>query len=235
MDHPDLFTLEGVSVVLGGRAVLDDVTEHLHEGRCTALVGASGSGKTTLLRLLNRLQEPTSGRVLHRGTDLRDLPVRDLRRRVGLVGQHPTLLAPTVADELRVGRPGLPEDEAVHLLARVLLPADLLGRATAGLSGGEAQRVCLARALAVGPETLLLDEPTSALDPTSADAVDRVVRDLVDDGLSVVLVSHDVRRAADVADDMRVLRGGRVVDRGAADLIDLERAFALDDESSGTP
>ena len=229
MDRPELFTLEHVTLRLGGRVVLDDVTEHLHEGRCTALVGPSGSGKSTLLRLLNRLADPDEGRVLHRGADVRTLDVRALRRRVGLVAQHPTLLSPDIATELRLGRPDLTDDEATDLLRRVALPPDMLRRDTAGLSGGEMQRVCLARALAVDPEALLLDEPTSALDPASADAVDVIVRDLVDAGLSVVLVSHDIRRAAAVADDVRVLRAGRITDRGATDLVDLERALAADD------
>lgn len=238
VDRPELFTLEHVSLRLGGRLVLDDVTEHLHEGRCTALVGPSGSGKSTLLRLLNRLADPDTGRVLHRGADVRDADVRELRRRVGLVAQRPTLLTAAVGAELRVGAPDLDDEAATALLARVLLPRDWLDRPTAGLSGGESQRVCLARALAVAPEVLLLDEPTSALDPASADAVDAIVRDLVAGGLSVVLVSHDLRRAAEVADDVRVLRDGRITDRGAVDLVDLQAALAADDPAdhhSGHP
>ena len=238
MDRPELFTLDRVSLRLGDRLVLDDVTEHLHEGRCTALVGPSGSGKSTLLRLLNRLTDPDTGQVLHRGTDVREVDVRELRRRVGLVAQRPTLLTGAVGDELRVGAPDLDDAAAGALLERVLLPGDWLGRATEGLSGGEAQRVCLARALAVAPEVLLLDEPTSALDPASADAVDEIVRELVADGLSVVLVSHDLRRAAAVADDVRVLRDGRITDRGAVDLVDLEAALAAEapaDHHTGHP
>lgn len=227
----ELFTLERVTLEVEGRRVLDDVTDHLHEGRCTAIIGPSGSGKSTLLRLLNRLAEPSAGRVLLRGTPLPHLDVTDLRRRVGLVAQAPTLLTGRVADELRVGRAGLSDTEARDLLARVALPTDLLGRGTEGLSGGEAQRLCLARALAVGPEALLLDEPTSALDAASADAVDAVIRGLRADGLSVVLVSHDLDRAGAVADDVLVLRAGRLVERGEVDAVDLDRAVFGDREA----
>jgi putative ABC transport system ATP-binding protein len=227
---PDLFTLDAVTLDVAGRRVLDGVTDHLHEGRCTAIVGPSGSGKSTLLRLLNRLAEPTAGRVLLRGTPLPALDVTELRRRVGLVAQAPTLLTTRVAEELRVGRPDLDDAAARTLLARVALPVDLLDRGTEGLSGGEAQRLCLARALAVGPEVLLLDEPTSALDAVSADAVDAVIRDLLAEGLSVVLVSHDLDRAAGVADDVLVLRSGRLVGRGEIDDVDLDRVAFGDAE-----
>ncbi len=228
---PDLFTLEAVSLEVGGRQILHDVTDHLHEGRCMAIVGPSGSGKSTLLRLLNRLAEPTAGRVLFRGTPVRDLDVIELRRRVGLVAQVPTLLTARVRDELRVGAPSLDEPAARVLLDRVALSGDFLDRATEGLSGGEAQRVCLARALAVGPEVLLLDEPTSALDAASADAVDAVIRDLVRGGLSAVLVSHDLDRAGAVADDVLVLRDGRLVARGEIDDVDLLRAVLGRDDA----
>ncbi|MDH5279117.1 MAG: ATP-binding cassette domain-containing protein [Actinomycetota bacterium] len=210
----DLFTLEAVVVEIGGRRVVDDLTDHIHEGHATALVGPSGSGKTTVLRLLNRLAEPTSGRVLFRGQDVRDLDVHDLRRRVGLLGQQPVMLSTTIGEEVRVGRPDLSDDEVGGLLERVGLGHFRRERPTAGLSGGEQQRLALARALAVEPEVLLLDEPTSALDPAAARAVDRVVRALVRGGLSVVLVSHDQERAAALADDALVLDQGRLVERG---------------------
>ncbi len=219
-----LFSLEHVSLAVNERLILDDVTDHLHEGRCMAIVGPSGSGKSTLLRMLNRFEEPTSGRILLRGEPLPGLDVTELRRRVGLVAQRPTLLAETVRDELRVGVPELADETARQLLARVALPADYLERRTEGLSGGEGQRVCLARALAVGPEVLLLDEPTSALDGASADAVDQIVRDLVADGLTVVLVSHALDRAAAVSDDVLVLRSGRLTARGRADEINFPTA-----------
>jgi putative ABC transport system ATP-binding protein len=220
--RPELFTLDAVHLDVDGRRLLDHVSEHLHEGTVTAIVGPSGSGKSTLLRLLNRLAEPTSGRVLFRGEDVRDLDVRELRRRAVLVPQRAVALTDDVRDEVRVAAPALTDDALDDVLRRVNLdPTELRGRSTADLSGGELQRLCLARALAVQPEALLLDEPTSALDPRSADAVDAVIRDLAAEGLTVVLVSHDVARASAVADDVRVLHDGRVTARGPADTLDL--------------
>jgi putative ABC transport system ATP-binding protein len=227
VERPELFDLEDVSLVVDGRRLLDQLDEHLHEGAVTAIVGPSGSGKSTLLRLLNRLAEPTSGRVLFRGTDVRDLDVRDLRRRAVLVPQRAVALTDDIRTEVRLAAPALTDDELDVLLRRVNLDPHLLdGRTPSSLSGGELQRLCLARALAVRPEALLLDEPTSALDPRSADAVDEVIRALARDGLSVVLVSHDVARAEAVADDVRVLHEGRVTARGATGVLDLVHELA---------
>lgn len=211
-----MLTLADVSVVRSGATVLDGVSVSLAQGRCTAVAGPSGSGKTTLLRLLDRLLEPSSGQVLFHGRPLPTYDVLEVRRKVGLVQQAPVLLGATVLVDLRVGRPSLDPAEAEALLARVGLDGLPLDRATESLSGGEAQRLCLARALAVGPEVLLLDEPTSALDAVAAQAVERVVRSLVADGLTAVLVSHDLRQARRLADDVVVLQAGRLVEAGPA-------------------
>lgn len=211
-----MLALADVTVVRGGTSVLTGVDAVFAPGRCTAVAGPSGAGKSTLLRLLDRLLEPTSGAVLFHGRPLPSYDVLELRRRIGLVQQAPVLLADTVLADLAVGRPTLSDDEAARLLERAGLPGLDLGRDTASLSGGEAQRLCLARALAVGPEVLLLDEPTSALDAVAAMSVERVVRGLVADGLSAVLVSHDLRQTRRLADDVVVLRAGRVVEAGSA-------------------
>lgn len=211
-----VLALDTVSVVRGGTTVLDGVSAAFAPGRCTAVAGPSGAGKSTVLRLLDRLLEPTSGRVLFHGRPLPSYDVLEVRRRVGLVQQAPVLLGATVHADLRVGRPALEEAEAAVLLTRAGLEGLPLARETASLSGGEAQRLCLARALAVGPEVLLLDEPTSALDAVAAQSVERVVRALVADGLSAVLVSHDLRQARRLADDVVVLDRGRVVEAGPA-------------------
>jgi putative ABC transport system ATP-binding protein len=211
---PELITLDGVSFEADGREILRSISDHIHEGHVTAVVGPSGSGKSTLLRLLNRFEEPTSGRVLFRGLPLPDLDVRDLRRRVGMVAQRPTMLTDRVVDEVRVGAPALTDHQVEALLERVALGHLDRSQNPGELSGGEQQRVALARALAVEPGVLLLDEPTSALDPKAAAAVDEVIAGLVASGLSVVLVSHDLRRAAALTDDALVLDEGRLVERG---------------------
>jgi putative ABC transport system ATP-binding protein len=212
--------LERVSVHRGGTALLSEISADVPAGACTALVGRSGAGKSTLLRLLNRLEEPSSGRVLREGVPIPSLDVLELRREVSLIGQHPVLLTGLVADELRVGRPGLTDAEIAELLDRAGLSPDLAGRGTQGLSGGEAQRLCLARALAVRPRVLLLDEPTSALDAAASAAVERVVRDLVGDGGTAVIVSHRMDQARRLGDQVLVLARGRLVERGGPERIE---------------
>ena len=213
-----LFALDGVKTTRGRGDdhvhPLFGVDATIPAGVVTALVGPSGAGKSTLLRLLNRMEEPTSGRVLFHGRPLPEYDVLSLRRRVGLLLQRPTPFPGTVLDNLRVGRPQLEDTAATALLDRVGLGAAFLTRDAEQLSGGEAQRVCLARALAVGPEVLLLDEPTSALDAFAARVVEEVVQDLADDGLSIVLVSHDLRQARRLANHLVVVHTGNVVAQG---------------------
>ncbi len=158
----------------------------------TAVVGPSGSGKTTLLRLLNRLDDPDDGTVLFEGRDVRSYDVLELRRRAQFVGQVPVTFAGTVAEN--VG------EDWEDLLSRVGLSAALAERHADLLSVGEAQRMCLARALGRSPDCLLLDEPTSALDTSSKTAIETLVRSLADDGLTVVMVTHETRQAQEIAD-----------------------------------
>jgi len=215
----DGFLLERVSVVRGEASVLREVSAHFPSGRCSTVRGASGSGKTTLLRLLNRLIDPTVGRVLLDDVPLTELDVLVLRRRVGLVAQAPVVLTDAVLDEVRVGRPDLSERRVTELLARVGLGEKFVTRPTSGLSGGEAQRLCLARSLAVEPQVLLLDEPTSALDGPSAAVIATLVRDHVSEGGTVVLASHDQALVGSVADRVFEINRGRVTaDRGGGDI-----------------
>lgn len=161
-------------------------------GGLTAIVGPSGAGKTTLLRLLNRLDDPDRGTVLLDGRDVREYDVLELRRRVQLVGQVPVTFAGSVADN--VG------PSCAELLARVGLDPALATREADRLSVGEAQRMCLARALARRPEVLALDEPTSALDTAAKAGIEGLVRSLADSGLTVVMVTHEPRQATELAD-----------------------------------
>jgi putative ABC transport system ATP-binding protein len=153
----------------------------------TVMVGSSGAGKTTLLRLLNRLDDPDAGEVLFENHNVRDYDVLELRRRVQLVGQVPVAFPGTVEDNVGPDTP--------LLLVRVGLDPDLATRQADVLSVGEAQRMCLARSLALKPDVLALDEPTSALDSASKKGVEELIRELADSGLTVVMVSHDPRHA----------------------------------------
>jgi len=192
----DRFELRDIRVDGDEGPILDGFSARIPRHRLTAVVGPSGSGKTTLVRLLNRLDDPDAGVVLYDGRDVRDYDVLDLRRRVQLVGQVPVTFPGTVARN--VGE--------VSLLARVGLDPSLAAREADRLSVGEAQRVCLARALGREPDVLVLDEPTSALDPESKAAIERLVRGLADEGLTVVMVSHDPRHASELADHVIEVR-----------------------------
>jgi len=196
-----LFEVEHLSLAYVGShgqppaSILDDVSVGVERGGALVLVGPSGSGKSTLLRCLNRLVEPTGGRVRFDGRDVCSVDPRELRRRAALVMQTPVLFEGSVRDNLRVRPVGTPGDFSDASLASAVgevgLDADLLGRDAATLSGGEKQRVTIARALLRNPQALLLDEPTSALDPPNAALVVETVSRLRElRRLTIVAVTH---------------------------------------------
>ena len=168
-----------------------------------------GPVRTTLLRLCNRLEVPTSGRLLFRGDDVMTLDPLSHRRRVGMVFQRPTLFAGTVRDNLRAAAETSDADYA-KVLERVGLPRAHLDDQGDTLSGGEAQRACLARTLLTNPEVLLMDEPTSSLDERSTRVLEDLATDLVGQGLTVIWVSHDLAQVRRIAQDTFVLMNGRL-------------------------
>ena len=183
----------------GGVPIVAGFSARIPATGLTAVVGPSGAGKTTLLRLLNRLDDPDGGEVLLDGRDVRSYDVIALRKRVQYVGQVPVTFPGTVAENVAAASP---DADVAALLGRVGLDPALATRSADRLSVGEAQRMCLARALALEPECLLLDEPTSALDAGSRGGIEALVRSLADDGLTVVMVTHDRRQAEELADRM---------------------------------
>jgi putative ABC transport system ATP-binding protein len=197
-----------------------DVTVALPDTGVTAVIGPSGAGKSTLLRTCNRLEAPTSGTVRYRDADVAGLDPLHLRRRVGMVFQRPTPFPGTVLENLRVAAPDLAEDDALVALARARLDAGFLHRPASELSGGEAQRVCLARTLVTGPEVLLMDEPTSSLDPHQRGALEQLARDLAAGGIPVVWVTHDLPQMRRIADTVVVMIEGRVAHAGPAGEVD---------------
>lgn len=209
-----LFRFEHVTVDGVHRPRLDGATGTVPEDGITVLAGPSGSGKSTLLRCCNRLEVPTGGRVLLGGDDVAAEDPLRLRRRVGMVFQRPTPFPGTVLDNLRVAEPVLAEDDAVRSLEAVGLDASFLARAATDLSGGEAQRVCLARTLVTRPEVILMDEVTSSVDPAARLGIEALARALTETDVRVVWVTHDLEQLHRLADHVLILLGGRVAHAG---------------------
>ena len=204
------FEFTGVSVLRAGRRVLDEITARIPAAGITVVSGPSGAGKTTLLRLCNRLEVPDGGKVCYRGQPLDELDPLVLRRRVGMVFQRPTPFPGTVADNLAVARPDADAGELSTALDRVALDPDLLSQEARTLSGGELQRMCLARTLVTQPETLLLDEPTSALDAQPKQVFEAAARHLAAQGITIIWVTHDNAQARRIADQVYQLRDGHL-------------------------
>lgn len=189
----------------------------------TVLAGPSGAGKSTLLRMCNRLDVPDSGRVLLRGEDVGALDPHALRRRVGMVFQRPTPFPGSVLENLRVAVSDLPDAEARHAVERAGLDETFLERPATELSGGEAQRACIARTLVTGPEVMLMDEPTSSLDPEATTGIEALARDLAYSGVRVLWVTHDREQMRRLADTVVAMRSGQIVATGS--VADGERAL----------
>jgi len=210
VSEPRAFEFERVTVRRAGRQVLDQVVAAIPAAGITVVSGPSGAGKTTLLRLCNRLEIPDDGTVSYRGQRLDELDPLALRRRVGMVFQRPTPFPGSVADNLAVAHPDAGTEELSAALKRVALDPGLLGQDARTLSGGELQRMCLARTLVTQPETLLLDEPTSALDAQPKQVFETTARDLAAAGITIVWVTHDDAQARRVADRIYQLRDGHL-------------------------
>jgi len=212
-----LFAFEHVSVGPEHARRLDGLDAELPPGGLTVIAGPSGSGKSTLLRLCNRLEVPSAGTVRHRGTDVGERDPLELRREVAMVFQRPVTFAGTVRDNLHEADRSLDDAACVELLERAGLSEGFLERDAGELSGGEAQRACLARALATRPRVLLMDEPTSSLDGEAAAVLERLARQLVDDGTPVVWVTHSHEQLRRLADHVLLLEAGRVARSGRAE------------------
>ncbi|HLS67543.1 MAG TPA: phosphate ABC transporter ATP-binding protein [Pseudogracilibacillus sp.] len=206
------------------KTILHRITGTFAQHNITALVGPSGSGKTTLLKMINGLLSPTSGRVFLFGTDIATFEPTVLRRKVGIALQDAPMIRGTVYDNLALPRTlqqkSLSELEAKQFLERVDLGARFLRTDVTDLSGGERQKVSIARTLINGANVLLLDEITSALDRHSVEEIERLITTLQKEAkMTVVWITHDLEQAKRVAHDVWVLVDGRLVERGSIEVL----------------
>jgi putative ABC transport system ATP-binding protein len=217
-DRPKLglkLETQKLSSVVAGKTLVGDVSVQVHPGEVLAVIGPSGAGKSSFLRLLNRLDEPTAGSVLLNGQDYRTLTPQELRRRVGMVLQTPFLFPGTIAANVAFGPQQAAEPldagQIATLLERVGLPG-YENRDVSNLSGGEAQRVSIARALANRPEALLLDEPTSALDELSARGIEDLLVSINSErGMTCVIVTHNRPQAMRTSTRAMVMEAGKLI------------------------
>lgn len=202
--------------------VLSAVSCSFRQGELTALIGPSGSGKSSLIRLINRLDDPLQGQILLEGQDIRELAPPLLRQRIGMMLQKAHLFEGTVLDNLqqpfRYRKKPLPGPDDPHItrcLTLARLTPDFLQRDARTLSGGEQQRVSLARTLISQPQALLLDEPTSALDRPTTDSLGQTLQELCrSEQLAIILVTHDLRLAERISDQLLYMEQGRIVEIG---------------------
>ena len=226
MDDKVLIRVQNLKKKFGDLDVLQDISMDIHAGETVVLLGPSGSGKSTFLRCLNQLETVTSGSIWVDGQDItqKKVDLNKVRQKVGMVFQHFNLFEHlTVMENMTLAPVDLKkenqpdaEDTALRLLKRVGL-ADKANCYPRQLSGGQKQRVAIARALAMNPEILLFDEPTSALDPEMVGEVLHVMQDLAHSGMTMVVVTHEIGFAREVADRVIFMEGGYIVEQGTAD------------------
>jgi len=213
----------------GGVHAVRGISFEVNEGESVAIIGSSGSGKSTVLRCINRLIEPTDGIVRLRGEHINTpgADINDVRSRIGMVFQSFELFAHLkVIDNVTLGLRHvrkMSRDEAKEIAMSALERVDLLDRVDAypgNLSGGQKQRVAIARALAMHPEVMLFDEPTSALDPELIGSVLATIRGLADEGMTMIIVTHEISFARDVADRIIYLDEGVVAEEGPSSIIE---------------
>lgn len=197
------------------KAVVDDVSYSFFAEKIYTIIGPSGAGKSSFLRLLNRLDEPTSGEVLFHGKAHCDYQPCELRRKIGYLFQTPYLFEGTVRDNLLYANQDLSDDDIKDLAGRAQVKPDQIDRKTDNLSIGEKQRVAIARLLATGPEVVLLDEPTSALDPTYTEAIESLIKDIVScEDLTAIVVTHNPEQALRVGQEALLMVDGKLIEAG---------------------
>ena len=212
----------------GKNDVLKGIDEHIEKGEVVVVIGPSGSGKSTFLRCLNLLEEPTSGKIIFEGNDITDkkVDINKIREKMGMVFQqfnlfpHKTVLENLTIAPIKVK--GLSKQEAEKKAMELLDRVGLTNKAKSypsSLSGGQKQRIAIARALAMEPDVMLFDEPTSALDPEMVGEVLSVMKDLAKEGMTMVVVTHEMGFAREVGDRILFMDNGNIVEQGTPEEI----------------
>ncbi|MBK1813087.1 amino acid ABC transporter ATP-binding protein [Clostridium sp. YIM B02505] len=207
----------------GKNEVLKGITDHIHKGEVVVVIGPSGSGKSTFLRCLNLLEEPTDGEIIFEGNNIigKNININKIREKMGMVFQqfnlfpHKTVLENITLAPIKVK--GLSKAQADEVAFKLLDKVGLRDKATAypaSLSGGQKQRIAIARALAMEPDVMLFDEPTSALDPEMVGEVLGVMKGLASEGMTMVVVTHEMGFAKEVGDRILFMDGGVIVEQG---------------------
>jgi len=221
-----IVSVRDLEVAYGNLEVVKGVSLDVHQGEKIVIMGPSGSGKSTFLRSLIWLVKPRRGRIVIDGVEVRQDTVREVRKKVGFVFQsynlfpHLKVIDNIVLPLVKVH--GIPRDKAVERAREALQMVGLLEKANSyplQLSGGQQQRVAIARALAIKPRVLMLDEPTSALDPELVDEVLHVLEEIARRGTTMLIVTHEVDFAEDVADRVLFFEGGKMVEEGPPEIL----------------
>lgn len=226
---PSMIETKGLKKSFDHNEVIKGIDSHVEKGQVIVVIGPSGGGKSTFLRMLNMLEQPTAGTVSFEGQDITDLPANKLdtvREKMGMVFQsfnlfpNMTVLANVALAPQRVKgtSPQAAKEQSMALLDQVGL-ADKANAYPASLSGGQQQRVAIARALAMGPDVMLFDEPTSALDPEMVGEVLKVMQTLAKQGMTMVVVTHEMGFARKVADEVWFMDGGVLAEKGTPEQI----------------
>ena len=223
-----MIDVKHLSKSFGDHLVLDDISKHIAPGEKVGIIGPSGSGKSTFLRCLNLLETSIKGSITFQGTELTDpkVEIDQMRRQMGMVFQHFNLFPNmTIQKNITLApvRTGLmtqaeADEKAVQLLRRVGLE-EKAGAYPNQLSGGQKQRIAIVRALAMNPKVMLFDEPTSALDPEMVGEVLAVMKELAADGMTMVVVTHEMGFAREVGNRILFMDGGKIVEQGTPDAV----------------
>ncbi|RKQ28795.1 phosphate ABC transporter ATP-binding protein [Oceanobacillus halophilus] len=219
-----IIQLKNVTFSDGDLTIINDITGSFPEGRITTLVGPSGAGKTTLFRLLNRLISPDTGEIVIKGKRIEEYNPIELRRKVGLALQSATMINGTVFKNLSLPLTlqgeELPEEEANELLEDVALGKDFLHRNIKDLSGGQKQKVSIARTLVNKPKVLLLDEITSSLDRVSQQDIEELIQKINQKyGTTIIWITHNLEQALSIGDYTWVMMAGELIESGESNLL----------------